>query len=134
MGFIAPPLFNPSIVLFLQPQPKYFQSAAILDDFMVVFGGRSNTTDELFSHQLLLYNVKCNYWQLLSGKIVLAFHKAFPSAYTPAASVWQKFPLHRGYCRKKCHRNCHRRAPSELLYSAYGKRGICGNGNGNEFI
>lgn len=58
---------NPSLVLFLQPQPKYFHSAAILDDFMVVFGGRSNTNDQLFSRQLLVYNVKCNYWQLLSG-------------------------------------------------------------------
>ena len=129
MGFIAPPLFNPSVVIFLQPQPKYFQSAAILDDFMVVFGGRSNTTDGLFSHQLLVYNVKCNYWQLLSGRIVLAFHKALHSAHTPAARVWEKFPLHGGYRRKKSNRNCHRRAPSELLYSAYGKRGICGNGN-----
>ena len=43
-----------------------------MDDFMVVFGGRSDTNDQFFSHELLVYNVKCNYWQLLSGMIVLA--------------------------------------------------------------
>ncbi|KAJ7326013.1 Multiple epidermal growth factor-like domains protein 8 [Desmophyllum pertusum] len=31
-----------------EPRPKYFHTAAILDDEMVVFGGRSNTTDQLF--------------------------------------------------------------------------------------
>ncbi|XP_078380393.1 multiple epidermal growth factor-like domains protein 8 isoform X1 [Oculina patagonica] len=54
-----------------EPRPKYFHSAAILDDYMVVFGGRSNTTDQLFSHQLLLYNIKCNYWHLLSDNNLL---------------------------------------------------------------
>lgn len=46
---------------------------------MVVFGGRSDTNDQFFSHELLVYNVKCNYWQLLSGMIVLAFHSALHS-------------------------------------------------------
>ena len=61
-----------TLVLFvLQPQPKYFHSAVILDDIMVVFGGRSNTSDQLFSHQLLSYNIKCNYWHLFSGNSIL---------------------------------------------------------------
>lgn len=92
---------NTSLVLFLQPQPKYFHSAAITDDFMVVFGGRSDTNDQFFSHELLVYNVKCNYWQLLSGMIVLAFHSILHSAHTRAARVPRKLPLHRRYCRKK---------------------------------
>ena len=95
--------FNPSHVFFLQPQPKYFHSAAILDDFMVVFGGRSDTNDQFFSHQLLVYNVKCNYWELLSGMIVLALHSALHSAHTQAVRVRRRLPLHRGYCHKKNH-------------------------------
>lgn len=118
---------NPSLALFLQPQPKYFHSAAILDDLMVVFGGRSDTNDQLFSDQFLVYNVKCNHWQILSGMIVLAFHITLYSAHTRAARVRRKLPLHRGYCRKKNHWDRHRLATSQLLYSAYGtcKRGSC---------
>lgn len=54
-----------------EPQPKYFHSAAIVNDTMVVFGGRSNTTDQLFSHQLLSYNIQCNYWHLFPDQSLL---------------------------------------------------------------
>jgi len=114
-----PACLNPFLVLFLQPQPKYFHSATILDDFMVVFGGRSNTNDQLFSDQLLVYNVKCNYWQLLSGMIILAFHRAFHSAQTRAVRVRRKLPLHRGCRRKKNHCDRHRLSTSQLLSSAF---------------
>lgn len=60
---------NLALVLFLQPSPKYFHSTAIIDDLMVVYGGRSNTSDQFFSRQLWFYNVKCNYWHLFSGII-----------------------------------------------------------------
>ena len=59
---------------FSQPRPKYFHSAAILDGVMIVYGGRSNTTDQLFSSELLLYNIKCNYWYLLPGKQNILFN------------------------------------------------------------
>ncbi|XP_022797777.1 multiple epidermal growth factor-like domains protein 8 [Stylophora pistillata] len=51
-----------------EPSPKYFHSAVIRDDVMLVYGGRSNTSHQFFSRQLWLYNVKCNYWHLLSEK------------------------------------------------------------------
>ncbi|XP_066023971.1 multiple epidermal growth factor-like domains protein 8 [Pocillopora verrucosa] len=51
-----------------EPSPKYFHSTAIIGDLMVVYGGRSNTSDQFFSRQLWFYNVKCNYWHLFSEK------------------------------------------------------------------
>ncbi|XP_074634355.1 multiple epidermal growth factor-like domains protein 8 isoform X4 [Acropora palmata] len=54
-----------------EPQPKYFHTATIVNDTMVVFGGRSNSSDQLFSHQLLLYNIHCNYWYLFPDQSLL---------------------------------------------------------------
>lgn len=46
----------------LQPSPKFFHAATILDDVMVIYGGRS--TADQFSSELLAYRINCNSWRM----------------------------------------------------------------------
>ena len=82
---------------FLKPQPKYFHSAAVLGDRMVVYGGRSNTTAQFFSRQLSVYDIKCNSWHLLPGGTSLfsavTFLGTFPSSlYCCSLVEFQRIP------------------------------------------
>ncbi|EDO43458.1 predicted protein, partial [Nematostella vectensis] len=71
----------------LSPSPKFFHSAVVVNDTMVVYGGRAD--ENTISDELLVYKISCNFWHNMRAKGSAVLGVAPGPVFAAASSIVQ---------------------------------------------